>query len=122
YILAECPVYERHRKILRDVSPSLSVPEFLGTKAGIHATAQFIRRSGAFGRPTTEVEDDAECARPRCQMSRPPQPIPPPSGPRRRADSLRVEGGRPFSRFYALCSLMLYDGLYVSIANPSHTR
>ncbi|EJD49164.1 hypothetical protein AURDEDRAFT_38008, partial [Auricularia subglabra TFB-10046 SS5] len=48
HILAECPVYERHRNLLRDVSPSLSIPELLGTKAGIHATAKFIRRRGAF--------------------------------------------------------------------------
>ncbi|EJD36481.1 hypothetical protein AURDEDRAFT_34626, partial [Auricularia subglabra TFB-10046 SS5] len=48
HILAECPDYEQHRDILRDVSPSLSIPELLGTKAGIHATAKFIRRSGAF--------------------------------------------------------------------------
>lgn len=59
HILADCPVYEPHRHLLRDVSPGLSITDLLGTREGIVATSKFLRRSGAFGQPTTvRVEED----------------------------------------------------------------
>ncbi|EJD33473.1 hypothetical protein AURDEDRAFT_117862 [Auricularia subglabra TFB-10046 SS5] len=50
--LTGCPQYERYRGVLSDMSPSLSVTQLLGTPASIATTAKFLRRSGAFGRPT----------------------------------------------------------------------
>ncbi|KZV94332.1 hypothetical protein EXIGLDRAFT_611830 [Exidia glandulosa HHB12029] len=57
HLLVECPLYERYRHILRNASPELSVTHLLGTEAGVAATAKFLRRSRAFGRPTTADED-----------------------------------------------------------------
>lgn len=59
HLLTDCPEYERYRGVLRDASPALSVTHLLGTHEGIAATAKFLRRSGAFGRPTTEGVEDA---------------------------------------------------------------
>lgn len=60
HLLVDCPQYEHHRHILRDVSPALSVTQLLGTREGIQATSIFLRRSGAFGRPTTAGGDAEE--------------------------------------------------------------
>ncbi|KAJ7181309.1 hypothetical protein C8R43DRAFT_869511, partial [Mycena crocata] len=59
HLLRECPQYEDQRKILRKVSPDVSVPEILGTKEGIVALAEFLEKSGAFtktGRPRAKAE------------------------------------------------------------------
>ncbi|KAJ6453146.1 hypothetical protein C8R45DRAFT_847281, partial [Mycena sanguinolenta] len=69
HLLCECPRYEDQRHILREASRDLSLPELLGTKEGIAATAKFLEESGAFtktGRlrydkplPTFDDEPDA---------------------------------------------------------------
>ena len=48
HILAECPIYEEHRHLLREASRGLSLPVLLGTKKGIAALTEFIAASGAF--------------------------------------------------------------------------
>ena len=56
HLLVHCLEYGQYRYILRDASPELSIPDLLGTQDGIFATAKFLRKSGAFARPTT-LED-----------------------------------------------------------------
>ncbi|KAJ6479747.1 hypothetical protein C8R45DRAFT_832658, partial [Mycena sanguinolenta] len=64
----ECPRYEDQRHILKEAFRDLSLPELLGTKEGIAATAKFLEESGAFTKtgchrleppvPTWEDEPD----------------------------------------------------------------
>lgn len=58
HVIRDCPEYEMYRHILRDVSPGLIISDLLGTREGISALAKFVRRSGAFGRPTTVGVDN----------------------------------------------------------------
>jgi len=39
--------------VLREISNDISLPEILGTKEGIEALAEFIRKSGAFSKTGT---------------------------------------------------------------------
>jgi ribonuclease HI len=55
HILAECPRYTQHRKILQKASRYIALPEILGTKKGIAALAEFIQKSGAFSRTGTAL-------------------------------------------------------------------
>jgi hypothetical protein len=48
HLLRECPRYETHRHILRQVSRDISLPEILGTRDGIRALSEFLEKSGAF--------------------------------------------------------------------------
>ena len=48
HIIQDCPLYDDHRHILRDVARDLSLRTILCTQRGISALAEFIRRSGAF--------------------------------------------------------------------------
>lgn len=48
HILTECARYAEHRPILEKAAPGLFLPDLLGTKPGIAATANFIKKSGAF--------------------------------------------------------------------------
>ncbi|KAJ3559098.1 hypothetical protein NP233_g11351 [Leucocoprinus birnbaumii] len=42
------PLYERCRDSLHDISPTIHLPDILGTKEGIATLAHFIEKSGAF--------------------------------------------------------------------------
>ncbi|KII85959.1 hypothetical protein PLICRDRAFT_72046, partial [Plicaturopsis crispa FD-325 SS-3] len=48
HILTECPRYDEYRHILTQASPTLFLPDILGTDEGILALAQFLEKSGAF--------------------------------------------------------------------------
>ena len=51
-----CPRFAQHREILKEASRDIALPEILGTKEGITALSEFIRKSGAFtrsGQPPT---------------------------------------------------------------------
>ena len=48
HIIQSCPTYEGYRTILRQASQTLYLPDLLGTKDGIQATASFLEKSGAF--------------------------------------------------------------------------
>ncbi|KAF7378403.1 RnaseH domain transposon factor [Mycena sanguinolenta] len=48
HLLCECSRYEDQQHILKEASRDLSLPELLGTKEGIAATAKFLEESGAF--------------------------------------------------------------------------
>jgi hypothetical protein len=69
HILRECPKYDSHRHILKEVSKDVALQEILGTKKGIEALAEFIEASGAFTRnsrpfnkeqPLPEYDDKPE--------------------------------------------------------------
>jgi len=76
HIIRECPRYDRYRHVLQKVSPTVLLPEILGTKEGIRALAKFLEKSGAFTKtgaprglprppsehdpPEGESEDEAE--------------------------------------------------------------
>ncbi|KAJ7670673.1 hypothetical protein DFH06DRAFT_980915 [Mycena polygramma] len=53
HILQECPRYDEYRDILRKASPTIHLPDILGTKNGIAALADFIEKSGAFTKTGT---------------------------------------------------------------------
>jgi len=53
HILRECTRYSQHRKILRKISPTISLQTVLGTKDGIQALITFLKKSGAFTRTGT---------------------------------------------------------------------
>lgn len=48
HILCECTKYNQHRDILREASPTIALPTILGTKEGIQALTEFLKKSGAF--------------------------------------------------------------------------
>ncbi|KAJ6544959.1 hypothetical protein DFH09DRAFT_837532, partial [Mycena vulgaris] len=48
HLLQQCPRCDDHRDLLREVSPTIHLPDILGTKDGIAAFAKFIGKSGAF--------------------------------------------------------------------------
>jgi hypothetical protein len=50
HILRECTRYSEHRNILRKASDTIALPEILGTKEGIQALTEFLKKSGAFSR------------------------------------------------------------------------
>jgi hypothetical protein len=59
HILQECPRFTKHPKIHKEASRDIALPEILGTKKGIAALSEFIRKSGAFtrsGQPPTPVQ------------------------------------------------------------------
>jgi hypothetical protein len=56
HILQECHLHERHRHLLRDVSPTLSLPVLLGSPKGLSAVAAFLAKTSAF-RPTAPAAD-----------------------------------------------------------------
>ena len=53
HILRECPRFEQQRNILEKASPTIALPEILGTKKGIAALSEFLIASGAFTRTGT---------------------------------------------------------------------
>ena len=55
HILRECPRYDEHRNILEEVSRYITLPEILGTKPGIQALSEFIKKTGAFTRTGTPI-------------------------------------------------------------------
>ena len=50
HILRECTRLSHHRNILEKVSRTVSLPEILGTKEGISALSEFLKRTPAFTR------------------------------------------------------------------------
>ena len=50
HIITECPRYNQYRSILEKASRILSLPELLGTKEGIEALSEFLKKSPAFTR------------------------------------------------------------------------
>jgi hypothetical protein len=54
HLLRECPLYGGQRHLLTKVSRDISLPEILGTKDGVKALSEFLKKTGAFtksGRP-----------------------------------------------------------------------
>ena len=50
HILRECVRFDRHRDILEKVSSTIALPEILGSKEGIAALSEFLKKSSAFTR------------------------------------------------------------------------
>jgi ribonuclease HI len=50
HILRDCPRYNLSRHLLEKASPDIVLPTILGTKTGISALSEFLRKSGAFSR------------------------------------------------------------------------
>jgi hypothetical protein len=57
HILAECPLYDEHRHLLRAASNTLSSPMILGTRKGLEALGKFIKLSGAFAKISSPTPD-----------------------------------------------------------------
>jgi hypothetical protein len=55
HILAECPLHEPHRHLLRDASRALDTPFLLGTTSGLEALSRFINASQAFSKAPTPL-------------------------------------------------------------------
>jgi ribonuclease HI len=70
HILRECERYSQHREVLKKVSNTISLPDVLGSREGIQALAEFLKKSGAFTQsgtprqppqpPTPEDEPDSD--------------------------------------------------------------
>jgi ribonuclease HI len=58
HILRDCPLYDTHRPILREISPTFDLSIILGTQDGIDALSLFIHHSGAFTKAGQWSEDD----------------------------------------------------------------
>jgi hypothetical protein len=50
HILRECTRFSHHRDILEKASSTVALPEILGTKEGISALSDFLKKSTAFTR------------------------------------------------------------------------
>ena len=55
HIVFECQTYEEHRHIIDEGAPDRQLATLFGTKKGIEALAEFIRKSKAFQKQKTRT-------------------------------------------------------------------
>jgi ribonuclease HI len=53
HVICDCPLFNHARYLLREVSPTLSLPVILGTQKGLAALAKFLATSSAFVKAST---------------------------------------------------------------------